>query len=413
MPSRTAAGGTAIAVVLLVTLGLHLSGPAEAQEGRWVIAWGSSLQGLAPNMLTNATVQMIARPTIAGDHVRVKLENTFSAEPLTIGEAYIALRNYQANLVAGSTRPLTFNGLPSVTIPAGGRVLSDPAALPVEARQDLAVSLYVPGANVPISRHTSAFTTAYLTPDGAGDHTASEDRSAFTGTTTAMYWLSAVEVFSSAAAGAIIALGDSITNGACSTTDGHDRWEDLLAVRLLLGGTGTAVVNAGIGGNTLTRADLSAPPASPTATERLDRDVLEQAGVTHVILFLGINDINKGASAAQVIAGLQEVITRVRAVGLRIIGVTLLPWQGSDATRTAIRHEVNGWIRHQAGFDAVLDFDEVVRDPTNPDLITPVFDCDGGHPNPFGYFVLGQSIDLQGLLGLLAAGPASGPAPPE
>jgi hypothetical protein len=104
-------------------------------------------------------------------------------------------------------------------------------------------------------------------------------------------------------------------------------------------------------------------------------------------------------SAAQVMGGLQEVITRVRAAGLRIIGVTLLPWKGWDATRTAIRHEVNGWIRHQAGFDAVLDFDEVVRDPTNPDLIAPVFDCDGGHPNPFGYFVLGQSIDLQGLLG--------------
>jgi hypothetical protein len=234
--------------------------PAAAQQGRWVIAWGASLQDLAPHTLTNATVQMIARPTVPGDTVRVKLENTFSAEPLTIGAASVALRSHKANLVAGSTRPLTFNGLPSVTIPAGGRVLSDPAALPVEARQDLAVSLYVPGANVPISRHTSAFTTAYLTPDGAGDHTAGEDRSAFTGTTTAMYWLSAVEVFSAAAAGAIIALGDSITNGTCSTTDGHDRWEDLLAVRLLLGGTGTAVVNAGIGGNTLTRANLSTPP---------------------------------------------------------------------------------------------------------------------------------------------------------
>jgi lysophospholipase L1-like esterase len=386
MPSRTAAGGTAIAVALLVTLGLHLSGPAEAQEGRWVIAWGSSLRGLAPNRLANATVQMIARPTIAGDHVRVKLENTFSAEPLTIGEAYIAVRHYQANLVAGSNRPLTFNGLPSVTIPAGGRVLSDPVAFTVAARQDLAVSLYMPGVGVPISHHTSAFTTSYLTPNGTGNYAASEDRSAFTVTTRSMYWLSAVEVFSSSATGAIIAYGDSITDGACSTTDGHDRWVDRLAERLLpLAGTAPAVVNAGIGGDTLTWVK----------TGRLDRDVLEQAEVTHVILFLGINDINKGASAAQVIAGLQEVIARVKAVGLRIIGVTLLPWKGSDATRTAIRHEVNGWIRHQAGFDAVLDFDEVVRDPTNPDLINPVFDCDGGHPNPFGYFAMGQSIDLK------------------
>ena len=413
MPSRTAAGGAAIAVVLLVTLGLYLSGPAAAQEGRWVIAWGSSLQGLAPDTLTNATVQMIARPTIAGDFVRVTLENTFSAEPLTIGEATIAWRNYQARLVAGSIRSLTFNGLPSVTIPAGGRVLSDPVAFPVAARQDLAVSLYVPGPNVPISYHTSAFTTSYRTPDGSGNYATSEDRSAFTGTTRSMYWLSAIEVFSSAVTGAIITLGDSITDGTCSTVDAHERWEDRLADRLLpLAGTAPAVVNAGIGGNTLTRANLTSPPNSPTGTERLDRDVLEQAGVTHVILFLGINDINKGASAAQVMAAMQEVIARVRTVGLRIIGVTLLPWRGLDATRTAIRHEVNDWIRHQAGFDAVLDFDAVVRDPTNPDLINPGFDCNGGHPNPFGHFVMGQSIDLELLLGLLLGGLTSGPAPP-
>ena len=386
MPSRTAAGGTAIAVVLLVTLGLHLSGPAEAQEGRWVIAWGSSLRGLAPNRLANATVQMIARPTIAGDHVRVKLENTFSAEPLTIGEAYVALRNYQANLVAGSNRPLTFNGLPSVTIPAGGRVLSDPLAFTVAARQDLAVSLYMPGVNVPISHHTSAFTTSYLTPNGTGNYTASEDRSAFTVTTRSMYWLSAVEVFSSSATGAIIAYGDSITDGACSTVDAHERWEDRLADRLLpLAGMGPAVVNAGIGGDTLTWAK----------TGRLDRDVLEQAGVTHVILFLGTNDISQEASAAQVMAGMQEIIDRVKALGLKIIGVTIMPRTGWDDTKTAIRHEVNDWIRHRAGFDTVLDFDWVVRDAANPNVINPLLNCDGVHPNPFGYFVMGQSIDLK------------------
>jgi lysophospholipase L1-like esterase len=414
MPSRTAAGGTAIAVVLLVTLGLHLSGPAEAQEGRWVIAWGSSLQGLAPNRLTNATVQMIARPTIAGNHVRVKLENTFSAEPLTIGEAYVALRNYKVGLVAGSNRPLTFNGLPSVTLPAGGRVISDPVAFTVAARQDLAVSLYVPGANVPISQHTSAFTTSYLTPNGAGNHAASEDRRAFTVTTTAMYWLSAVEVFSSSAPGAIIAFGDSITDGACSTVDAHERWEDRLAERLLpLAGKGPAVVNAGIGGDTLTRAKLIPPPDSPSGTERLDRDVLEQAGVTHVILFMGTNDISKEVSAAQVMAGMQEIIARVKASGLKIIGVTIIPRTRWDGTKTAIRHEVNDWIRHQVGFDTVLDFDWVVRDAANPNVINPLFNCDGVHPNPFGYFVMGQSIDLEILLGLLAARPASGPAPPE
>jgi lysophospholipase L1-like esterase len=353
---------------------------------------------------------MIARPTAAGDAVRVKLENTFSAEPLTIGEAYIALRNHKVNLVEGSNQPLTFGGLPAVTIPAGGRVISDPVTLRVEAQQDLAVSLYVPGANVPISFHSPAFTTSYLTVNEAGNHAASEDRSAFTVTTTAMYWLSTVEVFSPSATGAIIALGDSITNGTCSTVDGHDRWENILAARLLsLAGLSKAVVNEGISGNTLSRANLIPPPSSPSATERLDRDVLEQAGVTHVILFMGSNDINRGASAAQVMAGMQEVIDRVKAVGLKIIGVTIIPRHNQSPTetsvgwndvKTAIRNEVNDWIRNQANFDAILDFDAVIRDPANPNLTNLLFNCDGVHPNAFGHFVMGQSIALEIFLGM-------------
>jgi lysophospholipase L1-like esterase len=410
MPILKTAARTTIIMGWLITLGLALSGPAEAQQGRWVIAWGSSLQGLSPDTLTNATVQMIARPTIPGDAVRVKLENTFSAEPLRIDAAYVGLRNYKVSLVEGSNRQLTFNGLPSVTIPAGGRVISDPAALAVEAQQDLAVSLYVPGANVPISQHTSAFTISYLTSNGAGNHAGSADRSAFTVTTTSVYWLSAVEVLSSSTTSAIIAFGDSMTNGTCSTVDAHGRWEDFLAVRLLPpASTGVAAVNAGISGNTLTRANLTPPPNSPTGTERLDRDVLEQAGVSHVILFMGTNDIDRQASAAQVIAGMQEVIDRVKAIGLKIIGVTIIPRHnqpptenstGWDDAKTAIRNEVNDWIRGKANFDAILDFDEVLRDAANPNLINPIFNCDGVHPNSFGYFVMGQSIDLESILDL-------------
>ena len=146
----------------------------------------------------------------------------------------------------------------------------------------------------------------------------------------------------------------------------------------------------GIGGDTLTRAKRIPPPDSPSGTERLDRDVLEQAGGTHVTLFMGTNDISKGASAAQVMAGMQEIIARVKASGLKIIGVTLIPRTGWDGTKTAIRHEVNDWIRHQAGFDTVLDFDRVVRDAANPNVINPLFNCDEVHPNPFGYFVRGH-----------------------
>lgn len=395
-----------VAVALVVILGLVLSGTAEARRGRWVTAWGSSMQGLAPAIQTvsNATVQMIARSSIAGTAVRVKLENTFGLEPLTIGEAAVGLRNRGASLVAGSNQRLTFSGSPSVTIPAGGRVLSDPVALAVEAQQDLAVSLYLPGTNVSITRHASALTTSYLTPNGAGNQAASEDRSAFTVTTTSMFWLSAIDVLTTSATGAIVAFGDSITDGSCTTLDAHDRWEDLLVIRLALRhGKPKAVVNEGIGGNTVTRAGLVPPPDSLPGIERLDRDVLEQAGVTHVILFMGTNDIRREASAAQVIAGMQEIIDRVKARRLKIIGVTIIPRHnrppsgtntGWNDAKTAIRNQVNDWIRNEANFDAVLDFDKVVRDPVNLNLINPPYNCDGIHPNPFGYFVMGKSVDL-------------------
>jgi len=406
--------GLLLVATLLVTMGPGLSGTATANDGhekggQWVATWGSSLQGLASETVSNATVEMIARSTIAGDRVRVTLENTFGADPLTIGQAYVGLRNRGVGLVPGSNRMLTFSGQPSVIIPAGERVTSDPAVLRVEAQQDLAVSLYVPDTNVQISRHNGAVTTSYLTEDDAGNLAADEDRTAFTKTTTSMYWLSAIDVFSSSAAGAIVAFGDSITDGTCSTLDAHDRWEDVMALRLWDSDKKDkhhSVVNEGIGGNTITSAPLVPPPTNnPPGVERLDRDVLERAGVTHVIFFEGTNDIRREASAAQVINGMQDIISRVKAAGLKIIGVTIIPRHnrppsgtntGWNDAKTAIRNEVNHWIRYEADFDAILDFDEVVRDPNNPDLINPIYNCgDGIHPGPFGYFVMGHSIDLK------------------
>ncbi|HZD01457.1 MAG TPA: SGNH/GDSL hydrolase family protein [Actinomycetes bacterium] len=399
-----------VAAILLI-VGVGLRGPADAKtEGQWVTAWGSSQQSLSTNTLTNATVRMLARSTVAGDRVRVKLEHFLGVDPVTFGEAWVSLLNIGASLVPGSNRQLTFGGQPSVTIPPGGAVISDPVDLRVEARQDLAVDLYVPGTGVQISRHNNARHTSYLTSNGAGNHAAEVSPDSFTETTTEMYWLTAVDVFSEPANGAIVAFGDSITDGSCSTTDGNDRWEDTLFLRLREAAKAhkpdehKAMVNEGIGGNTVTRENLMPPPASPPGIERLDRDVLDLAGVTHVILFMGTNDIRREASAAQVIGGYQQIIDRVKARGLKIIGVTIIPRHnrppsgtntGWNDAKTAIRNEVNDWIRNQAPFDAVIDFDKVVRDPTNPNLINPVFNCDGIHPNPFGYSVMGESVDLK------------------
>jgi lysophospholipase L1-like esterase len=247
-----------------------------------------------------------------------------------------------------------------------------------------------------------------VTAGGAGDLTAEEAAKPFTGTTTSMFWLKSIDVSSFTSTGAIVAFGDSITDGTCSTVDGHDRWEDLLAVRLVLNdnnhGAHKAVVNEGIGGNTITRENLQPPPDSSPGVERLDRDVLSHHGVTHVVLFMGTNDIRRNAPAAQVIAGMQDIVKRVKARGLKIVGVTIIPRHnrppaenntGWDAAKTQVRNEVNQWMRTRKPFDALIEMDAAVRDPKNPDLIYPPFNCgDGIHPSPRGYFEMGKSVPL-------------------
>lgn len=389
----------ALTTALLVALGLGLSGQADARNrAKWISAWGFSQQGLAPETVTNATARMIARPTISGSAVRVVLQNTFGLEAVTFGAAYVGQRANVAILVPGSNRQLTFGGLASVTIPPGGQVTSDAVQLNVEAFQDLAVSLYVPGTAVPISRHTNARTTSFLTAPMAGNHAAEEGNAAFptTSFTTSMWWLAAIDVFSSSAEGAIVCFGDSITDGTGSTIDGYDRWHDFLALRLQLQSKSKeqrATVNEGIGGNRIN------PPGGqgPAALLRLNRDVLGRAGVTHVLFFEGTNDLAGGATSAQVIAGSEEIIKRVKDAGLKIIGVTMIPRHNAAWTpqMTQYRREVNDWIRNHADFDAVIDFDKVVRDPGNPDLMNPIYDlADHIHPNPLGYFVMGKSINL-------------------
>jgi lysophospholipase L1-like esterase len=365
---------------------------------------------------------MIARVTIPGDAVRVRFDNGFGTGPLTIGAAYVGQRMRGASLAPGSNRQLFFNRSAGATIPPGGSAMSDPVPMPVLAGQDLAVSLHIPQAKVRPSQHTSAQVTSYITPDGGGNLAADETGKPFTGSTTSLFWVKAIDVQSSSATGAIVAFGDSITDGTCSTLDAHDRWVDWLAARLVLDadrrgarGAHKAVVNEGIGGNTVTREKLEPPPDSPPGLERIDRDVFSHAGVTDVVLFMGTNDIRRGASAAQVIAGTEELIKRVKARGLKVIGATIIPRHnappagtntGWNAAKTATRQTVNEWIRSRAAFDGVLDFDRVVRDPGDPNLIYAPLDCDGIHPTPLGYFEMGRSVPLE----LFAGGPARAPS---
>jgi lysophospholipase L1-like esterase len=282
--------------------------------------------------------------------------------------------------------------------------MSDPIPLMMDAQEDLAISVYVPGADVLASQHSGAIVTSFIADNGAGDLTASESGVPFKTRIATMPWLKAIDVRVTAATTAIIAFGDSITDGTCTTLDAHDRWEDIVAQRLALqGAVRHSVVNEGIGGNTVTR-NVIPPPDSTPGTERLDRDVLAHAGVSHVIVFMGTNDIRREASAEQVINGLKDIVTRVKARGLKAIGVTIVPRHnvapvagntGWNDAKTKVRNEVNTWIREGGGFDAVIDFDHVLRSAANPNLLHVTYNCgDGIHPSPLGYFQMGKSVDL-------------------
>ena len=395
-----------------VAVGLHSTAAAlQTQDERWITAWATSQNNLAANAITNTTVRVIARVTIAGTALRIRLDNTFGTTPLNVGGAHVAPRIQGAAVAPGSGRQVLFHGSPRVSVPAGGTVTSDPVRVKVLAQQDLAVTLYVPDANVRPSQHSGAQVTSYVAPDGSGDLSQVDDAARFTGTTTSTWWLKAIDVAGSSSTGAIVAFGDSITDGTCSTVDAHDRWEDLLAVRLGLAAAERgrpdahkAILNEGIAGNTVTRENLQPAPDSPPGVERLDRDVLSHHGVTHVVFFMGTNDLRREAPAPQVIAGMQDVAARVKARGLKMIGVTIIPRHnrppvenntGWSDGKTRLRHEVNQWIRTKAPFDAVIDFDKVVQDPASRDLIHPPFNCgDGIHPSPRGYFEMGRSVRL-------------------
>ena len=268
--------------IITVLLGLQVVLPRpQAAAGNWVTGWATSQQALGMTAVSNATVRMIARVTIPGDAVRIRLDNTYGTVPVRMGKVHVGWRRSGATIFPGSNRPVLFSGAAEVTVPAGGSVVSDSVALKVRAGQDLAVSLYIPEADVRPSQHANSVVTSFLTANNGGDAAADESPQAFTRTTTAGLWLKAIDVLSPTARGAIVTFGDSITEGSCATVDGYNRWPDWLALRLELDGRRMAVVNEGIGGNTiLAKHPDPIPSAGMPGIERLDRDVLSHAGVT-------------------------------------------------------------------------------------------------------------------------------------
>ena len=418
------------------------SAPRAASGQKWVVAWAGSIQG--PYPIGNPSAQpemklafpsdeagardqsfrMILKPEIWGREARLRLSNVLGTKPVTFDGVYIGLHLTSSALVPGTNRPVTFGGKRSVTLAVGDSAWSDAVALPFVrdpgsaelAGRKLAASFHVAGESGPMTWHAKALQTSYLSMPGAGAKGGDEAEAEFPISTTSWYFIDALDMKMPGDAGAIVAFGDSITDGTLSTLNGDDRWPDVLARRLRAAlGNRIAVVNAGIGGNQVVGPKDYSPrapfPGGPSAVSRLERDVLSLSGVTAVIWLEGINDFSKNGNATveMVQAGMKESVARIRAriPGVRVIGATLTPALGANNANHGFpeqdekRKALNEFIRTSGVFDGVADFDRVVIDPATgamrPQFVhnTTVGGAgDNLHPNRLGYVAMGMAIDL-------------------
>jgi lysophospholipase L1-like esterase len=430
-------------IVTLATLFVVAPQLAAADTAqKWVASWTASAQGPYPTGNPSAqpdlrfafpsptdgardqTFRLIVRPSIWGRQARIRLTNVFGTRPVTIDGVFAGLQLGSAAVTKGSNRPVKFAGKASVILPPGQSAWSDPIALSFVSDPDsaelpgrkLAISFHVAGESGPITWHAKALATSYVTSPGAGARGQDEDEAAFPFATASWFFMDAVEMKMPSDSFAIVAFGDSITDGTASVMNGDDRWPDVLARRLrALHGNRIAVVNAGIGGN-----QVAGPPeygplkpfaGGPAAEQRLDRDVLGLSGVSSLIWLEGINDFSKNGNASldEVTNAYKRSIDRLRASrpDMAIIGATVVTALGSSSAAHGSteqddkRKALNDFIRSSKLFDAVIDFDKAVIDPQTGGLkaeFVPESTTGGAgdklHPNRTGYLAMGQAIDL-------------------
>jgi lysophospholipase L1-like esterase len=387
------------------------SASAEGLTTAWISSWTASPQasrGVIPASFSNRTIRQIVHLSIGGSRIRVRLSNEFGAKPVLIGTASIAIPAGTSDIVSARLRPVTFGGSKSVIIPPGAPVVSDAVEFNVAPLSDVAVSLYLPAATDLGTVHATGVQTAFVST--TGDFTASSefpiaDRFAN------RFFLTGVMVEPSSPARAIVAFGDSITDGSASTLNANARWPDVLARRLKEAGISAAVLNQGIAGNR-----VLSDGAGISALARFERDVLSQPGVSHLVMFLGINDIGWPGTAIEpagivrtadeIIAGYKQLVERARLRSIKVIGSPLTPFENALAgtpnqgyfapDKEAKRLAVNNWIRTSGAFDAIIDFDRVLADPAHPSAIAAAYDSgDHLHPNDAGYRAMADSIDLR------------------
>jgi lysophospholipase L1-like esterase len=379
----------------------------------WVASWGSSQQipepqnALPTDDLRDATVRQIFHLSIGGSALRVRLSNAFGTESLHFTSVHVAraLSPSSSAIDVASDRPLTFASTADVTVPPGADFLSDPLEFPAPPLSDIAVTYYLEAPPMRETGHPGSRATSYY------QHGNAVSAANLTSAKHVDHWyqISEIDVESAPGAAAVVVLGDSITDGHGATTNGNDRWTDVLAQRLQASPDtrNIGVSNQGIGGNHLLTDGLG-----PNALGRFDRDVLAPAAVRWVIVFEGVNDLGglardaevspaeHAAHAKRILSAYQQIIARAHAHGLRVYGATITPYVGSTYYHPghlseSDRQTVNQWIRAPGHFDAVIDFDTVLRDPQNPDRLLPTYDCgDHLHPSPAGYTAIANAIPL-------------------
>ncbi len=404
-----------------VIIALVITPFAQAQD-HWVATWAAAPQAQAPAVnrggaappaanqppraFSDQTVRMIVRTSLGGRRARVTLSNAFGNAPLIVGSAHLALRSRESAIVPGSDRVLMFDGKPGITIPAGAQIISDPVNIDVPQLGDLAISVYLPGDSGPLTTHATGLHTTYI----AKGNVTAEPMLNDPATTRSWYWISAVDVMASPDTAAIVAFGDSITDGATSTNDADRSWPSILSQRILNtpNAPKLAVLNQGISGNR-----ILVDGAGVNALARFDRDVLGQSGVKWLMIMEGINDIGQTTranaaagtqpvSAEDLIGPMKQMIERAHSHGIKVIGCTLTPYEGAayySEKGEEVRQAVNKWIRTGGAFDAFVDYDAATRDSPNGRTFKTTFNNgDHLHPNDTGYKAMADSVDL-GIFG--------------